>query len=272
MFLNVDSFWKKQVLFGAGDDFFTVDGVATPFAGIRAFYSSSTEHFANRVYQGNSLRLALQLDDGTKPAIYEVDSNHLGHYRLLRRIADGVVAFRRDKLLACHQNGEEIAFAIDGDYRSLRLKNAALYLGQERVGALAIDTNGKQPQLEFALPKGRFRLSPGHISDSALFLELAARTLPVTCKAPSRLVTVLSRALVGGVVLFGLNGWAFGVFDAALLMDYPPVDVLSTLAGIILALWVALRPVFWLVRRFNAGRMVRRRELLGGMDGKDACG
>lgn len=146
--------------------------------------------------------------------------------------------------MASHHKGEEIAFVIEGEDTLLRLKNSELYLGEERVGALAIDTAGNQPQLEFALPNRRLWVKPARISDSALFIKLATEAVPSTYKAPPRGEAALNRAFVWRVVLLGGNGWAVGVFDSGLLMGYPLVEFLSTVAGIILALWVFLRPFY----------------------------
>jgi hypothetical protein len=269
MFLNIDSFTDKKVLFNREDDFFTVDGERMPFSSISAFYCSSTDYFTNHVYEGNSLRITLEFGEGMRLETYEVDSNHREHYRLLHLIADAIAVFRREKLMAGLRNDGEIFFAIYGHGKSLHLKDTELYLGEERVGALAIDTGGKQSQFEFELSKRQFCVNSYRISDSALFLELVARLLPVTRKAPSRLERLLGRAFVGAVLILGVNGWVAGVFDAGLLRSFPLFEGLSTVAGIVLALWVVLRPFFWLVRRFNAGRMARRLELGAGMDGED---
>jgi len=287
VFLNVDSFKKKQVLFNRGEDYFTIDGVRKEFIDIAAFFCSSTEHFTNQVYEGNSLRVMLQFTEAQQLECYEVDSNHQEHYSLLHHIAAAIETFRRERLETSYKNGETVSFVIKGENKSLCLQDSALFLDDERVKSLVIDTNDKNPQLEFVLPArtivveryandlyvelngeqppeevnfsvhSLFVKLPA-ISDSALFLELASKILPTTHKLPSKKERNLSRIFICTIAIFGINGWLEMGTGYGLLMDNRLVEIFSDVASFLLAIWLFLRPFFWLVDRSNGKKMERR--------------
>ena len=258
MFLNVDSFKKKQLSFNQADDYFTIDGVRKQFVDVTAFYRSSTEHFTNQVYQGNSLSVMLQFVDAQQLEIYEVDSNHREHYQLLHRVTNAIEVFRRELLLNRYRNGEEISFSVNSEQKLFRLNGTMLFFGDELVKSLVIDDNSKQPQLEMVLSDYSQFVKPSTISDSALFIELVLTILPTTYKQPSKAEKYLPRLFVCSVVLFGINGWLGLGIGYGLLMDHRLVEIFSFGASFILAIWLILRPFFWLVHRSNGKRIEQR--------------
>ncbi len=261
MFFDSDSLKTRKLLYRQGEDRFFIDGKTVLFAEVSAFYRVLTEHYVNQFYQGTCLRVELWFMDGRTEEIYEVDSKHQDHYRLLHYLAAAIETFRRQQLEGIYRSGKEVGFDLQGNAKSISLKESDLLFDNARVEALRFSQWNGSTEIEFILPGRTVTIATTAISDSVLFVDLVRQVVPISVKPPSRRAVWLNRAFWLFVLCFGVNGW-LDESALALWMDNPVVEVLSVVAKILLLLVIVLRPVFWLVGRVNNKVKTRERERL----------
>lgn len=261
MFLDIDSLKKQRLVFDQGEYWFAVDGERVLFDEISEFYRASTDHYTNRVYQGTRLRVELRFSDGREAQILEVDSNHEEHYRLLHHLAEAIEAFRRQRLEDDYRIGKEVTFDLRGKVESILLNDSGLWYDNEQVGSLRFSQRNGTAEIEFVLPGRAAAIATTDISDSALFMSLAQQVVPVSVKPASQGAVWLNRAFWLFVLCFGINGW-LDEYGVALWMGHSLVAGLSVVARILLVVALVLRPVFWLVGRFNQKMIARQRDRL----------
>jgi hypothetical protein len=263
--IDKDNLKNKSLKYSEWEDWFAVDDERFQFAEISAFFRTSTDHYFNRVYQGSSLRIVLKFTSGPEAVVYEVDSNHQDHYRLLHRLAEAIEAFRRQRIEADYRGGKKIGFALQGDAKPLTMKGTDLLYGDEPVEALRFSPQDGTTVVDIVLPGKTIEVIVSNVSDSGLFVELARQVVPSSVKSPSRTRVWLNRVFLFSVVCFGVNGW-LDEYALALWMSNPLVEGGSVVARIILAVAIVLGPVFWLVHRFNQKMIARLQVKLKAME------
>jgi len=217
MFLDIDSLKKQRLVFDQGVSWFAVDGEQVLFDEISEFYCVSANHYTNRVYQGNHLRIELRFSDGREAQVLEVDSKHQEHYRLLHHLAEAIEAFRRQRLEGDYRDGNEVTFDLRGKVESILLNDSGLWYDNEQVGSLRFSQRNGSSEIEFVLPGRAAAIATTDISDSALFVDLAQQAVPVSVKLPSDRAVWLNRAFWLFVLCFGINGWLVGRFNQKMI-------------------------------------------------------
>ena len=245
MFLNQDDLANTDLRLEPTDPAFWLNGERIEFDAISVVFEQQTDHYFSQVYQGKTLTLELQFNDGRSPWRVSVDNKpiHAHHYAAMFQLAHRISAYRQHKIQVAHKKGEPVYFRTRQPDYQLKLIGHQLSLIDHAHNAdhrvvevvqqnhhLIIKTQSGQTQ--------RFALAA--LSDSETLLGLihhqawfkegeghhAKQTLWILALSLSLFLVV------------GLNGW----FEWC-CMDWLWVEIISKFASLILIFAVMFLPV-----------------------------
>ena len=140
MFLNENNIDKLGITYYSGDAHFTSTEMKISFDEIISLYTSSINHFTNKVFEGNLLIVTLILDNGSRSIELKADSNHDRAYRILSRLLGALEVFRRNRFQLQYEQGEQINFQIQNQpfFLTIREKSITINYPSDTVDSFEV--------------------------------------------------------------------------------------------------------------------------------------